>query len=189
MAQRETEQGNDLTVIGRGTTIRGEVDFDQGARILGVFEGKIRSQGEVQIGDTAECRAEIDAAKVRIDGRLEGDVLARERLHLSESANVTGDIRASTLHVDEGATFVGHCCVGEDAMQSAGSTKTTTTARPASTAAGTTESKSGGTRTSPLAVEVGQPAVDFKPPWREASKADAATNAEQSGKIAETGAA
>ena len=190
MAQRETEQSNDLTVIGRGTTIRGEVDFDQGARILGVFEGKIRSQGEVQIGDTAECRAEIDAAKVRIDGRVEGDVLARERLHLSDSANVTGDIRASTLHVDEGATFVGHCCVGADALKttdtsSGATTRSATTTRPASS---TTTQQSNGRGTSSLAVEVGQPAVDFKPPWREASRADAATDAEKPA-TAETGAA
>lgn len=183
MAQRDAEQRQELTVIGRGTTIRGEVDFDQGARILGIFEGKIRSKGEVQIGDTAECRAEIDAAKIRIDGRLEGDVLARERLHLSESANMTGDIRASTLHVDEGATFVGHCRVGLDALEGSAATSA---ARPASTSV-SHGAGSGATRPSPLAVEVTQPAVDFKPPWREASRADAATDA-KNGVAADSGA-
>jgi cytoskeletal protein CcmA (bactofilin family) len=185
VTQRDAGQGNELTVIGRGTTIRGEVDFDQGARILGVFEGKIRSQGEVQIGDTAECRAEIDATRIRIDGHLEGDVIARERLLLSETANMTGDIRAATLHVDEGATFVGHCRVGVDALENSGTGGT----NAARTAPATSEPKATGTtRTKPLAVEVGQPPVDFKPPWREASRADAATDVER-GATAETGAA
>ncbi len=146
----DTGLSNEMTVIGCGTTIRGEVDFDQGARILGVFEGKIRSKGEVHIAESANCSAEIDAENIVIDGKTNGNVIARDRCRLSEHANLTGDITAKTLLVEEGATFTGHCQVGENAAAKSGSARTATSngSAPAS-----------GTR------------VDFKPPW----KADAAT--------------
>lgn len=194
MAGHEAEQNNELTVIGRGTTIRGEVDFDQGARILGVFEGKIRSQGEVQIGETAECRAEVDAAKVRIEGRLEGNVMARDRLHLSETANMVGDICATLLHVDEGATFVGHCRVGADALESQ-SSRTSAAASGAASGAGATPARQAAETaparktTSPLTVEVPGDGVDFKPPWRDADKSDAVTTASASTEAAPNGTA
>lgn len=132
----------EMTVIGCGTTIRGEVDFDQGARILGVFEGKIRSKGEVHIAESANCNAEIDAESIVIDGTTNGNIIARDRCRLSSHANLMGDITAKKLLVEDGATFVGHCRVGEgvDVNQTGTATKSAET--------GVT------TR------------VDFKPPWK-----------------------
>jgi cytoskeletal protein CcmA (bactofilin family) len=150
----DTGLSNEMTVIGQGTTIRGEVDFDQGARILGVFEGKIRSKGEVHIAESADCRAEIDAENIVIDGKTNGNIIARNRCRLSEHANLTGDITAKTLLVEEGATFVGHCSVGENA--SAASRPNTTTA---STSTGTASSASS-------SAQNVSTRVDFKPPWK-----------------------
>lgn len=132
-------QSNEMTVIGRGTTIRGEVDFDQGARILGVFEGKIHSKGEVHIAESADCSAEIDAENITIDGKTNGNIVARSRCRLSEHAQLTGDITAKTLLVEEGASFTGHCRVGESV------------------------DLSGVTPTGAAAVAT---PVDFKPPWK-----------------------
>lgn len=133
----DTHVNGEMTVIGRGTTIRGEVDFDQGAKILGVFEGKIRSKGEVHIADSADCSAEIDASSITIDGKTNGNIIARSRCRLSSNAKLTGDITAKTLLVEEGATFVGHCRVGEGVVNAQPQPKAETT-----------------------------PQVDFKPPWK-----------------------
>lgn len=166
MTTKQTADDSTITVIGQGTTIKGEVDFDNGARILGVFEGAIRSKGEVQIGDTAKCKADVDAESVVIEGTIAGNVNARDRLCLRETAHFTGDITAAKLHVDEGASFVGHCCVGENAQQnnSTHSIKPT----PATTAAAsvTTEPK--------ITSTVDQDEVDFKPPWKEKAESGAA---------------
>jgi cytoskeletal protein CcmA (bactofilin family) len=143
---KENGLSNEMTVIGCGTTIRGEVDFDQGARILGVFEGKIRSKGEVHIAESANCSAEIDADSIIIDGKTDGNIMARSRCRLSENARLEGDITAKTLLVEEGASFVGHCRVGESVD--------TANATPAQTKPATSG-------TAPAA-----PRVDFKPPWK-----------------------
>jgi cytoskeletal protein CcmA (bactofilin family) len=146
----ETGANGDLTVIGRGTTIRGEVDFEHGARILGTFEGKIRSRGEVQIGDTADCRAEIDAERVTVEGAMQGNIIARDRLRLTKTARLNGDIRATKLLVEEGASYVGQCRVGDAAMEGGPARTTPQQAPPAS----------------PLRAMPPE-TVDFKPPWRD----------------------
>ena len=162
---------SEMTVIGCGTTIRGEVDFDQGARILGIFEGKIRSKGEVHIAESANCNAEIDALNIVIDGKTDGNIIARDRCRLSSHANLTGDITAKTLLVEEGATFVGHCRVGSDVQMDQAST-------------------SGSSSSASTAPKAGS-RVDFKPPWKttEAATTEASSSTESEKSTANAGAA
>lgn len=112
------------TVIGPDTHIKGEMVFDSTARILGTFEGKIIAKGEVQIGEGACCKASVEGISVVVDGLVEGDVLARERVQLNQKARVIGDVVASTLVVAEGASFVGNVRVGADAVKGANRTRT-----------------------------------------------------------------
>src|ERR1043165_3518778 len=107
------------TVIGPDTHIKGEMMFETSACILGRFEGRIASKGELTIGDSAACKASIDATRIVVDGNIEGDIVARERLELNAGATINGDIVANKLIVAEGASFMGHCRVGEAAVKSA----------------------------------------------------------------------
>lgn len=102
----------ELTVIGADTRIKGEMYFEKSARILGHFEGKITAQGEVQIGNGANCNAAVEAEQIIVDGSVQGPLFARDRLTLTKNAQVQGDLTAGTLVVSEGASFVGHCNVG-----------------------------------------------------------------------------
>lgn len=110
-----SDHTSSMTVIGADTQIKGELTFDTTARILGKVEGRITSKGELQIGDSAACKAALDAGKIIVDGTVEGNITARERVTLNSKARVTGDIVAGTLVVVEGASFSGHCRVGPDA--------------------------------------------------------------------------
>src|SRR5215510_5753305 len=67
------------TIIGADTHIKGDMSFESTARILGTFEGKISSKGELQVANGATCRASVDASKVLVDGEVDGNLMARER--------------------------------------------------------------------------------------------------------------
>lgn len=108
------------TVIGPGTRVKGEISFDGPAKILGEVEGRITSPGEVNIGESALCRAAVEANVVHIDGVVEGNIAARQRLLLNPSARVSGDVVASSMTVAEGASLVGHVRIGSDAPATAG---------------------------------------------------------------------
>lgn len=107
------------TVIGPDTHIKGDMTFDSTARILGTFEGRIAAKGELQVADAATCRAAVEASRVLVDGTVDGNVTARERVELTAKAKMKGDLVASKLIVAEGASFVGHCTVGPDAAKAA----------------------------------------------------------------------
>jgi cytoskeletal protein CcmA (bactofilin family) len=105
------------TVIGPDTHIKGDMTFDGTARLLGTFEGTITAKGELQIAQGATCKAAVDAAKVTVDGEVDGNVTARDRVELTAKAKMKGDVVASRLVVAEGASFVGHCTVGPEAAK------------------------------------------------------------------------
>lgn len=107
-----SDLANHTTVIGADARFNGELTFEGTARILGSFEGRISTKGELQIAENAACRATIDAGRVHLDGTIEGDVSARERLELTSKARLKGNIVAARLSVAEGATIVGHVTVG-----------------------------------------------------------------------------
>ncbi len=120
------------TVLGPDCHIKGEMTFDSSVCLLGRFEGRIVSKGVLEVGESAVCKATIDAARVIVDGTVEGDILARERLELHTGASVLGDITAAKLVVAEGASFSGQCRVGESAVKAEGAAATpTANGRPA----------------------------------------------------------
>jgi cytoskeletal protein CcmA (bactofilin family) len=107
------------TIIAPDTLIRGELIFQNAAIVLGKVEGKIISQGQLQLGQGSECKASVQAGTLIIDGTVEGDVVATERLELNTTAQIKGDVVAAKLIVAEGASFSGHCLVGPDAVKRA----------------------------------------------------------------------
>ena len=134
---------NQVTIIGLGAKFKGEMTFEHSAKILGGFEGKIMAQGEVTIGETAACRASIEAARVLVDGPIDGDVIARDKIELTNKARMKGDIIAGTRIVAEGAAFIGHCRGGPDAIRADGTvveveTKSTNVRRNSYAGLGTT---------------------------------------------------
>lgn len=107
-----------VTIIARDAKFKGELTLDQSARIFGQFEGRMVSQAEIHVAEGAMCKASVEARSVIIDGTVEGDVLARERLSLSGKAKVKGDITAAAIIVAEGAVYTGQCKVGPQAPRS-----------------------------------------------------------------------
>jgi len=111
------EHTDQTTIIGADTHIKGDMTFGTTAKILGTCEGRISGKGEVQVASGATCKAEVEAARITIDGQVEGNITARERVQLNANAKMTGDLVATTLVVEGGAAFVGHVRVGPDAAK------------------------------------------------------------------------
>lgn len=116
MAAQPTEA---ITVLGPDASFKGELTLRGAAKILGEFEGLINATGEIHVGSSAVCHATIEADSILVDGTVNGDLIARERLQLTNKARVQGDVSAAALIVAEGASFVGRCAVGPDAVQTA----------------------------------------------------------------------
>ena len=100
------------TVIGPDAKFKGELEFESAAKILGSFEGSIKSKGRIHIADGSECKATVAAKEVAVEGKIEGNVEAGDKIELKPKGTVVGDIHAARMVMAEGASINGHCHIG-----------------------------------------------------------------------------
>ena len=96
----------------KGCRVSGQLSFQGPARIDGVVEGEIHCQGALTIGDGAEVRAKISGQVVVIRGKVEGNVVAKEKVELRAPARLIGNVSAPRLIISEGVVFDGDCSMG-----------------------------------------------------------------------------
>ncbi len=102
------------SIIGEGTTLRGEFDLNGLLRIDGAFYGKVRTNGKVLVGKNGTAECEIFAGTVVIGGKVKGEVIAMERITLLSTGELIGAIKTPRLIIEEGVIFDGTCEIIED---------------------------------------------------------------------------
>jgi len=100
------------TTIGPDAVFKGELSFEKGMRLLGKFEGEIKSTGELLVAEGATLDGDVSAGSIRIDGIVKGNLDAGSKVSLTSSARLEGDVQAQRLEVAEGAVLIGRCVVG-----------------------------------------------------------------------------
>ena len=102
---------NWLGFVGDVVNFTGEVCFKSMLRIDGHFSGNVISQnGTLIVSTGAEVtKAVINVAVAKINGTVEGDIVASKELVLGRTANVKGQLAAPALVVEEGAQLNGSC--------------------------------------------------------------------------------
>ena len=95
-------------MIGPSITIKGEVSGEEDLLIQGRVEGSVNlDNNEVTIGDAGRVEADIQARVARVDGEVAGDITANEKVIISKSGNVRGNIVAPRVTLEDGAIFKG----------------------------------------------------------------------------------
>ena len=101
-AQRE------MTLIGKSVVIKGEVSCSEDIYVDGQVEGTIDPKGHrLTVGPNGRVKANVIACAVVVQGTLEGNIQARDRVDLKQSAIMVGDIVTQRISIDEGAHFKG----------------------------------------------------------------------------------
>ena len=96
----------------KGSRVTGQLTFQGSARIEGNVDGEIQCHGTLTIGERAEVRAKISGDVVVIRGKVEGNVVAKEKVELVAPARLFGDIDTPRLIITEGVVFDGDCTMG-----------------------------------------------------------------------------
>ena len=95
-------------VIGPGIHINGDISGDENLLVEGKVDGKIRlGSNHVEIGQSGQVNADIDAKVIKIAGQVRGDVKGTEKVVISSSGNVHGNIVAPRMTLEDGAIFKG----------------------------------------------------------------------------------
>jgi cytoskeletal protein CcmA (bactofilin family) len=107
---RDLKDGTLSGFLGAGIELKGEVNFKELMRIDGHFQGKIGSAvGKLVVGSSAVVDADVTVAIAQIQGTVNGNVKASQRIELGRDSRITGNIQTPVLTVEEGAAFNGNC--------------------------------------------------------------------------------
>ncbi len=106
---------NNTTILTPDVEIKGTIKFDKIMQVDGKFEGEMVTQeGELIVGKTGTVKANVKVKNASIEGRLDGNLVAAEKVELKQKAQLLGDLQARTLVIEEGVVFVGQCNVNPD---------------------------------------------------------------------------
>ncbi len=102
------------TIIGKGTVIGGDFTAEKSVRMDGIVEGDVKITGEIVIGATGRVNGNVEAAAAVIGGEVYGNVTAPERVELTATAKLIGNIKTGIIVIDEKAVFQGGCDMNQD---------------------------------------------------------------------------
>jgi len=106
---RETPAAPDATpvVVGNGARFEGLLSFWGRARVEGAMRGEVHADGVLEVGPDATLAAHIEVDVLVVEGRVEGDVVARERVEIRDGGRVSAEVATPRLVLSEGGVLDG----------------------------------------------------------------------------------
>jgi cytoskeletal protein CcmA (bactofilin family) len=100
------------TLIGARVTIRGDVHFSGGLYIEGKVHGAVvadegAAEAVLTVSENGNIHGEVRAPHIVVNGQLQGDVYASERIELGAQARVQGNIHYKVIEMAAGAMVTG----------------------------------------------------------------------------------
>ena len=94
-----SEKREDVSVVGRGARIEGNLTSGGGLTIYGHVTGAIAVEGEVTVLPDSVIDADIKAGSINLSGRVKGHLTAPGVVSLPPQSQVEGDVEARSVIV------------------------------------------------------------------------------------------
>lgn len=99
------------TMIAKGTTITGNIQFAGGLLVEGVVEGNVRAEDStdalLRLSEAGLIKGEIRAPNVVVNGKVTGDVFSTGHVELAAKAVVNGNVHYNLIEMVMGAEVNG----------------------------------------------------------------------------------
>lgn len=114
----ETPKTAEFAHIGKSVIIKGELSGSEDLYIDGQVEGSIQLAGsQLTIGPHGQVRANINAKGVVVQGKLDGNIVASDRVQLQKSAIAVGDVVTKRIAIEDGAYLKGKVDVQREGVK------------------------------------------------------------------------
>src|SRR6266478_4308427 len=94
-------------VLNSDVEIKGTLKFSGELTFDGKLDGDINSEGSLNLGDNAVVKGNLNVHNVVVRGKINGNIVAKEKIDIKTKTELFGDIRTPKLVIEEGVTFVG----------------------------------------------------------------------------------
>lgn len=99
------------TLIGRSTSIQGDVEFAGGLHIEGRVTGSVRgtagAASALSVSEHGVVEGSVEAAQVVLNGAVFGDIYGADRVVLGAKARVQGNVHYGAIEMALGAEIQG----------------------------------------------------------------------------------
>ncbi len=104
------------TLIGSSTSVQGDIEFSGGLRIDGRVTGNVRvvpgAKASLSISEHGVIEGSVEAPHVVLNGSVNGDILASDRVVLGAKARVRGNVSYGVIEMALGAEITGRLIPG-----------------------------------------------------------------------------
>ena len=99
------------SLIGKSVRVNGDIEFTGGLHVEGYVGGNVRatsgSSAAVSVSEHGHIDGSVESPQVVLNGRVNGDIIAVERVVLGAKARVEGDIYYGAIEMALGAEING----------------------------------------------------------------------------------
>jgi cytoskeletal protein CcmA (bactofilin family) len=119
-----------VALIGQGISIAGDVKAETSLKVEGRIEGRsVQCTDEVEVAESGQVIAHVVAKVVKISGTVSGDIGGSEKVLITRTGRVQGNIVAPRVQLEDGALFRGS--IDMNPAQSADADKPAAARQPA----------------------------------------------------------
>ena len=112
-APKQAQSSSGSATIGSSIRIEGTLTGNEDLTIDGKVQGKIKLSGHsLTIGPNGKIEAGLRAKSVIVEGEVKGNITADDKIQITASGSVDGDLRAPRIALDDGACFAGSVDMG-----------------------------------------------------------------------------
>jgi cytoskeletal protein CcmA (bactofilin family) len=99
------------TLLGKTSTLNGDLEFSGGLHLDGRVNGNVRSTAEdggaLSVSESGFIEGNVEVTSIVMNGTVNGDMYARERLVLGGKARVNGNVHYGVIEMAPGAVITG----------------------------------------------------------------------------------
>jgi cytoskeletal protein CcmA (bactofilin family) len=108
MAQKQ-EEAPIKAYLGSDATFKGTLSFEGTVRIDGKFEGQVKTNDTLVVGETGEIDADVEAGTVICKGIMRGTIIANNKIEMYPSSKIVGNVQTPAMKIELGAILDGNC--------------------------------------------------------------------------------
>jgi len=97
---------------GKDSLLKGKMNSEGIFRLDGKVEGEIYHRGTLIVGETAIIKGKVEATTLILNGILDGEVTAKERMEIHANGKLYGTIFTPIFVIQDGGVFEGNCKMG-----------------------------------------------------------------------------
>ena len=111
----DADSSRAVSGVGKSVVIKGEIYSREDLMIDGEVEGTINlPDHRLTIGPGGKVQAGVNAREIIVRGAVNGKLDAAERIEIRKDANVTGDVAAPRVAIEDGAYLKGRVDVSRE---------------------------------------------------------------------------